>query len=216
VSRIVPPAASANAADVYGAFTSGPYPDDVMVIPRPLLAAALVAAPGLAGAVTLAETSAAPFGGRWSAPTAVAPGVSRIEGTGAQNVHDFLVLADLAAGAQTLTFTFAAPERVDWSYSAGGQVLWSEDAFRWGWDGATAFAFGLDHGVRSAVATLALGEAFAGGALHLGLYFTHGALAYAIEAPSNAFNAPAAVPLPAAGLLLVVAAAALAALRRRS
>ncbi len=60
---------------------------------------------------------------------------------------------------------------------------------------------------------IALGEDFAGGALHLGLYGTWGSLNWTVSAPGNV----ASVPLPAGAGLMVAALAALglAARRRR-
>lgn len=189
---------------------------------RSALAAALIAAPAASLAVTLTEGAGPGFSSLRAAPTLVAPGVTRIEGRGAQNDPDFLIFSDLMAGPQVFTFTFSAPGEVGWSYAAGGALLWRDDRFRWNWDGATAFTFALDHGRRTATGALALGDGFSGGDLHLALYFTHGALSYRIDAPSNARMAAgsdggvaAVVPLPASGLLLLAAAGALAAFRRR-
>jgi hypothetical protein len=191
------------------------------VVCAALLAAALsAAAPGRAGAATLTEADPGGFSGLWSHPTAVAAGVTRIEGTGAQNDHDFLWFSGLSAGAHSFVFTFFGPETPDWSYSAGGSLLVSDRAFRWGWDGTTAFTFSLSHAATQGSATLTLGEDFAGGELFLGLYFTHGSLGYAIDAPSLAVamagDAPAAVPLPPALLLLAGALATLGLARRRA
>ena len=194
-----------------------------MVFAYRLLAAALfAAAPALAGAVTWTEALDAPggsFSSDWSKPTAVAQGVTRITGTGAQNDFDILSFSGLAPGAQRFDFTFAGPDGAGNSYSAGGVVKFSTEPFRWGWDGKDAFGFQLGKKTLSSAATLALADTFAGGDLFVALYFTHGRLDWTLDAPSNAqasLEAPAAVPLPAAGLMLIAAMAGLAVFRRRA
>ncbi|SFH90120.1 hypothetical protein [Albimonas pacifica] len=146
-----------------------------------------------AQALTVSESTAGEFSSDWSNPTEIGAGVDRVSGTGSANAYDILHFTGLAAGAQALTLSFVAPEGVDWSYAAGGSVLWSEDPFRWSWDGATAGEVRLDYYGREQTVTLALPDGFAGD-LYLGLYFTHGAgLAYTILAELGA-------PIPGGGI----------------
>ena len=194
-----------------------------------------------AQALTVSESGSGEFSSDWSAPTEIGTGVERVEGTGSVNAHDIFHFAGLSAGAQDLTLTFVAPEGIDWSFSAGAAVKWSEDPFRWGWDGTTAAEVNLDYYIREKTVTLSLPESFAGD-LYLGLYFTHGAgLAYSILAEVGAGDvgpgapgqipggsieyptesdtgSPSAVPLPPALAMLGAGLAALgvAARRRRA
>jgi len=223
------------------------------VLAAAALAATLAAPAARAVALNEADLPAPGFSSLWSAPTAIASGYDRIEGTGAGGDFDTLAFSGMTPGAQTLSFLFEAPEAVDRSYSAGGAVLWSEDPFRWGWDGTRlspdvqveydtgrgARGAGGDRMTRGAARvslrprpqtlTLDLPETFAG-ALFLALNFTHGAdLAWSLTVPGNAsatllgpeFEASvsepaAAVPLPAAGLLLGGALLGMGLLRRRA
>jgi hypothetical protein len=194
--------------------------------PRPLarvlavLAAATLAG-GAAGAATLTESATAggAFSPRWDRPTEVARGFETIRGTGSGNVFDTFLLSDLPAGPQKLTLTFTAPDKIGYAYSAGGAVLHSGSAFRWGWDGTYAANFQIDYYHRSRSYDLNLGDSFSG-KLYLALNFTHGTdLAYTIAVPSNASpTTPSPVPLPGGAALMAGAVAALGALglaRRR-
>lgn len=175
------------------------------------LAAGLALAAAGAQAATLNEADMAggAFGASWSAPTKVDAGIDTIVGTGRQNQFDNFVFA-LPAGAQRLTFDFAAPKVAGHSYSAGGEILYSATPFRWGWDGARAGAIQVDYSKPQQSFALDLAKDFIG-TLYLALNFTHGSdLSYSISAPSNA---PAPVPLPAGLVLIGTAAAALGAVR---
>ncbi|MDF2233420.1 hypothetical protein P2H44_12740 [Albimonas sp. CAU 1670] len=192
-------------------------------------------------ALTVTESESGEFSSDWAAPTEIGAGVDRIEGIGSGNAYDIFHFTGLSAGAQELTFSFVAPEEIDESYSAGGEIRWSEEAFRWGWDGAaTTPAIQVDYYTGPQTLTLSLADDFAG-ELWLGLYFTHGAsLAYTIladvtgvgegdlgaggpgaqpdvGAPSDGDSA-SAVPLPPALAMLGAGLAALgvAARRRRA
>ncbi len=176
------------------------------------LAACLAFAGVAANAATLNEADMAggAFGAAWNAPTAVGAGIDRITGTGGQNQYDNFVFT-LPAGAQRLSFDFAAPAGAGQSYSAGGEILYSATPFRWGWDGArVATPIQVDYDKPQQSLALDLATDFVG-TLYLALNFTHGAdLSYTISAPRNA---PAPVPLPAGLVLMGTAAAALGAVR---
>lgn len=194
----------------------------------------VVSAASGARALTASESEMGEFSSSWWAPTVIS-GASTITGTGSGNNYDILRLTGLAPGAQTLTLSFAAPEGVDYSYSAGGAIKWDFSAFDWGWDGNDGGSVQVDYYTRSQTVTLALSDAFSG-ELWLGLYFTHGSsLAYTILAtvagasdtlPGDAPSLPdlgggeklsAPVPLPPALALMggTLAGLGLFARRRR-
>jgi hypothetical protein len=194
---------------------------------KPILAALATAAALVlavpAGAATVNETDlqGGSFSSVFDKPTVLGAGVTGATGTGNSGQHDFFVFTGLPAGAQTLTFSLWAPQGIGFSYSAGGTIKTSTEAFRWGWDGVTAGTFQSGFWDPTDGGTLTLGQAFAG-TLHVGLYFTHGAnLSWSVStnaAPApTAPAAPSVVPLPGAGLLLLTAlgGAAVAARRRR-
>ena len=184
------------------------------------LAAAILGGAAQAATLTEAAVTGGAFSGRWDSPTEIGSGYETIAGSGSQNVFDNFVLTGLPGGAQKLILTFITPEKVDYSYSAGGAVLYADQPFRWGWDGTYGNNFQVDYHTRSKTYDLDLGDSFSG-KLYLALNFTHGSnLAYTIGVPSNASPAtPSPVPLPAGVMLMGSAAAALAGLglaRRRT
>lgn len=188
-----------------------------------LLIGSLLASGATAATLNEADVPGGAFGSSWSSLTEVGAGYEIVSGTGSQNAFDNFVFAGLPAGAQKLTFSFSAPADIDWSYSAGGRVLWSTEAFRWGYDGKdVGSGFQLGKWQPSQTLTLDLGDSFTG-KLFLALNFTHGKdIAYTIGAPSNVALPPAGevapVPLPA-GLLLIgtgIAALGAAGYRRRA
>jgi hypothetical protein len=191
----------------------------IPAVVRSTVIAAVLAITGPAAAVTLheADLPGGAFSGQWNAPSVLAADILSVSGTGASGHNDFFVFTGLPAGAQTLTFTFAAPDGIGYSYSAGGAIRVSSAPFRWGWDGADAGTFGTGFWAPTATVQLPLGEAFAG-PLYVGLYFTHGSdLAYAISTDAAAVSPPSVVPLPGAGLMLLsalVGAGVIAARRR--
>ncbi|WP_095589810.1 hypothetical protein [Actibacterium ureilyticum] len=187
--------------------------------------AGLVAGMALAGAVQAATVSEADIaGGEFSSnfmtPTVIDSGVSTVTGTGASGAFDLFAFSGLDTGAQTLSFNFAAPAGIGYSYSAGGSILYSLTPFDYAWDGLTAGTFHLGYGAETASVDLSLPDSFVGD-LYLGLYFTYGSdISYGIGLPasvSSGTNPPSPVPLPAGGLLLgsVLAAAGLFAARRK-
>lgn len=187
-----------------------------------LLAGLLLASPslGTARATTLTEASLpnGAFSPLWSQPTQVGGGITQITGTGSGNVYDNFVLTALPAGAQTLTFNFTAPQGIDWSFAAGGNLFYSQQPFRWGWDGTPFGAVSLDYYTRAQSRTLTLGPTFSG-PLYIAMNFTYGAaLPYTIDIPSNGTVTPpvSPVPLPAGALLLGAGLVPLLVRRRRA
>lgn len=179
---------------------------------------ALIAAPAAAATLSEADLPGGAFGASFDRPTEIGSGYETITGVGSQNRYDTLALTGLAAGAQRLDFFFAAPEGHGHSYSAGGEILYSETPFRYGWDGTRlGTRIQVDHRRPTQTLALDLADSF-GGTLYLALNFTHGAdLAYTISAPGNAARAaaPAPVPLPPALLLIGAGFAALGAVTAR-
>ncbi|WP_172295590.1 hypothetical protein [Pseudoruegeria sp. HB172150] len=190
------------------------------LLPTLSFVAALFAGAG-AHAVTVSESDLGEFSGEWSSPTELGAGIDGVSGTGAQNQFDILVLTGLTAGAQTLTFTFTGPADAGDSYAAGGTLMYSFDAFQYGWDGDYAGSFGSFKSALTDTLTLVLGDDFSG-VLYLALYFTYGdQLSYSIASsvPATSGSTPSPVPLPATGLLLggaLVGAGLLAKRRLRS
>lgn len=180
-----------------------------MMIPR--LASALtlalaLAAPAAASVVTEADGQ---FSRHWKDPTLIGAGVDTILGTAEkQNAHEFLALTGLKPGAQTLTFSFNAPDSAlsQDSYSAGGQVLWQAGPFQHAWAGTSAGSFQLSRWTPESALEIVLGEDFEG-PLHLGIYVTHGRDVSWSLVTAAADTAPVgglpAVPLPASALFVL-------------
>lgn len=150
------------------------------------------------------------FSSTFSAPTPVPGGNTVITGGGSQNDPDYLVLPDLAPGAQTVTLTFEAPGGVYPGYTSGGEVRFKASPFLHSWDGTSAGRYMVNFGRPQRTVTITLGPEFAG-TLYLALYFTHGQpVSFTIGAPGNADppapgGGPAALcaPLPAGATLLL-------------
>lgn len=125
------------------------------------------------------------FSADYRAPTRVPAGVDRVIGTGSIGSDDYLRF-DLAPGAQRVVLEFHAPEAVDYSYSAGGVVLFDTRAFAFEWAGTQLpVPIRLDHRRRQQSMTITLPESF-GGRLFLALNFTHGEdIAYALSITGN-------------------------------
>ncbi|MFZ1663205.1 MAG: hypothetical protein WAT77_14735, partial [Paracoccaceae bacterium] len=87
--------------------------------------AAVLAQPALSATLNEASLPAGSFSSAWSNPTIIANGYDTITGTGAGNQFDIFAFTGLTAGAQSLTFNFAAPSGISWSYAAGGNLLFS-------------------------------------------------------------------------------------------
>lgn len=160
-----------------------------------------LAAPAAASTVHEHDLPGGSFSGVFSAPTDLGAGVTGVTGSGAQGAHDFFVF-HLPSGAQTLTFRFAAPAGIGYSYSAGGSIRVGTSPFPWAWAGDDAGSFHLGHGQPGFSRTLTLGQAFEG-TLHVGLYFTYGSgIGYSVSTDAAV---PGVVPSPAAGLMLLSA-----------
>jgi hypothetical protein len=187
--------------------------------------AVLIAPPALSATLSEASLPGGSFSSAWSNPTIISNGYDTITGTGAGNQFDILAFTGLASGAQSLTFNFAAPSGIGWSYAAGGNLLFSTQPFRWGWDGTTFGVVNSNYYSPNQQVVLNLNAAFTG-TLYVGLYFTYGSnLGYSISVPGNVAPPPpppppvTGVPLPAAGALMLAGIAGLGGLsvrRKRS
>ncbi len=148
---------------------------------------AMMAAAGSADASALRETDlpGGEFSGDYKAPTHVAAGIDQVRGTGSVGSDDYF-LFDLPAGAQSVVLEFRAPDKVGYSYSAGGVVLFDTKAFAYEWAGTQLpMPIRLDHRRRQQSMTISLPKSF-GGRLFIALNFTHGEdLAYSLSVPSN-------------------------------
>lgn len=178
---------------------------------RSAVALFLLAAPVSAATVT----ESADFSNDWYTPSVIAGGTTAIHGT-SDNL-DVLRLDGLAAGAQSLHFTFsAAAFYSSGDYTAGGDILTSTSPFRYEWDysGRTSYQVSYNSwnvgtpwfgetGSKTTAFDVTLGSGFAGGSLYLAIVpWTGGkALSYDVSYTS-APAALAAVPVPASGLLL--------------
>lgn len=187
------------------------------------LALVLSLVAGAGHAATVLERDVGDFSGEWNRPSAIGAGVSSVSGTWAfSNDYDILHFGVLPAGKQIITLVFEAFSGFGNSYSAGGQILFSTQAFRWSWDGTYVAGGGVNFGNYNAgtpiVRTIELGDDF-GGQLWLGLYGTHSnPLSYTISTNAMAPAAdlsPSVVPLPAGLALMLTALGGLGALALR-
>lgn len=193
---------------------------------KPVLVALLSSATLTLGAALPAfsatVTEITDFSSDWLNPTAIAPGTEKISGIASD--LDVLFLSGLKSGAQVLSFGFSAAEIYTFgNLTAGGSILYSYTPFQWGWDqdGSTGYQVSYNSwnvgtpwfgqsGSLTSTATLQLSEAFAG-SLYLAIVpWGNTPVRYDITLPVVATVAPAApvpdlpaaVPVPAAGLLL--------------
>lgn len=158
-----------------------------------------LAGPAAASTISESHVAGGAFSPSWFEPTVIGAGVTSVTGTGAGGAFDNLVFTDLPQDA-TLTFTFAAPEGIGYSYAAGGTILFSTSPFRYGWDGTTLASFGVGYWQPGHTFALDLDDTVAG-PLYLALNFTYGSdLAYSIDVASD-LSSVAAVPLPATSVL---------------
>lgn len=112
--------------------------------------------------------------------------------------HDFLFTGDV------LELHFRPESITDYSYSAGGVIQWSESEAVCNWCGNYAGQWQLSHYQNSHTVKIYFGELLTN--IWLRLHPTHGV---------SVVDVPAAVPIPAAGVLLLAGLGALAAVRRR-
>lgn len=170
-----------------------------------------------ASAVTINEGSftGGDFGDSYKAVTLIGNGYDTItatmEGT-KKNNNDLFAFTSLAPGAQTITFSFAAPAGVGYSFASGGSIYYSTQPFRWDWDGTFAGSFSLGYHNQTGTVSIPLASNFSG-AIYLAVYGWGSSIGYTVSAPGNAPVNP--VPLPAPAFLLAGAVAGLAALGRR-
>jgi hypothetical protein len=177
---------------------------------------AILAGPVQAATLSEADVAGGDFSGSFSSPTIVAPGVTEVQGVWQGGNDADILRLSLAPGAQSVRLSFSPLVPIgptDWSFSAGGAVRWSDQAFRWAWDGSDLGSVSVQHWNRDsdATLTLVLGDGFAGD-LWLGLYGTHGTLGYSIALEGAD---PSVVPLPAGLGLLASGVVGLALMRRR-
>ncbi len=194
----------------------------------PPIVAALAAFAVPSGAATLSEGT--DFSGDWRAPDLIdARAADTITGTWwGHNDYDILALSGLRAG-QRLTLTFAPlDEPIDYGFAAGGEVRFSTSAFRYSaWEGAAVGSPSFSYYATAPQAfEILLGDDLdAEGRAYLGLYGTHGRLGYTLAGLESgpgpqtgiddpAGDPPAAIPLPAAGVLLLGALGGVVAVRR--
>ncbi len=183
-----------------------------------------------AAASTLAESSLSgqDFSGNWTSFSVIDTGATTVTGTwSGGNDADYIAFTGLAKGAQQVVLTFSPIGPQGDSFSAGGSVLWKTTPLQHSeWEGERLGEIGFWKSNQSTPQTLtiALNEAF-GGSLYLQLFGTHGTLQYGISAPGNALASPpvtatpedlvAAVPLPAAAMMLLAGLGALLSLGAR-
>jgi hypothetical protein len=201
-----------------------------MTFARTFLAAAFTMFAGLAQAATVSEAEYGEFSNDFRAPSVIENGTTIVSGVwSVGGDYDLIALTGMAPGAQKITLSFKPLSPVgptDWGFSAGGVVNYKTAPFQWSaWEGKTLANVGITHGNRDGLFDyeLSLGDDFAG-QLYLGLFGTHGSLAYTITAPGNAAPtvapqitapAPAPVPLPTGAPLLIAGLGALGLVRLR-
>lgn len=179
------------------------------------LAIALGATPASAVTVNEGSFSGADFSSDYASPSAIASGVTTINGTLGSGDSDFLSFTGMQTGAQTVTLNVAAT-------GAGplwiGSILYSTTPFTSnssGTIGGSMVMYNFPPLFVSLTQSLSfnLGATF-GGTLFLALNQQMGSgFSYSIGVPGNV---PAPVPLPAPVLLLGGAVAGLGVLRRKT
>jgi hypothetical protein len=194
--------------------------------------AVFLGACSVASAATVNETDlVGGFSSTLSTPTALASDTTDVTGRLSAGDFDFLHFTSLAAGAKTLTFTFdlANPSGLSGYQNAGGQVRIKDTQPGWAFDGdqlnasAGANSFDLFYDpfdASNAVVTQTLSynlpSAFTGGSRYVSILptFSSQTFSYGISLTGDT-PLPSPVPIPAAGLMLLVALGGFAALRGR-
>ena len=197
-----------------------------------LSAALLMGLAQVAHGATLSESSVAGgFSSDFLNPTNVATNTTTIEGTLSNGDGDFFQLNGLGAGSQTLFFflNLAVPSGLVGAQSANGQIRVSEAAFSSATDGTRInsaagsddFSLSFDpanfsSSVPFQTLSYDLGAGFGGGDVYLSILptFASQTFSFGVVVPADPI-APAPVPVPAAGLMLLAALGGFAALRRR-
>ncbi len=179
-------------------------------------AAAFAAVPAMAATVNEGSFAGGDFSNSATAPTFVGYGYDTVTGTtdgGNGGSVDIFAFTGLNPGAQTLTFTFAAPSGIGYSFASGGSIYYSTTPFQWNWDGTYGGTFNVGYSNPTSTASFSLGSGFSG-SLYVGLYGWGPGIAYTVSVPGNAPVSP--VPVPAAALLLGGALVGLGAFGRRA
>ena len=187
-----------------------------MILWPAAVASALLTAAAPASGATISEGGfpGGDFGDAYNAATLIGNGYDTVTGTtdgGWSGNIDIFAFTGLASGAQTLTFTFSAPEGIGYSFASGGSIYYSTQPFRWNWDGTYGGTFNVGYYNQTSTASFALGSGFAG-TLYVGIYGWGSPVGYTVSAPGNA---PAPVPLPASAVLLLAGIGGLGAVARR-
>ena len=198
------------------------------VLFRSLVSAALLSCsmlPATASTVSETDVAGGDFSGDWRNFSAVATGTGSVSGTwSGTNDYDFLAFSGLGSGAQEIKLTFSTLGKQDYSFSAGGKIMWSTTPLKYSaWEGKTLGTVDFNYYNQSndQTFTLELDDAFTGD-LYLQLYGTNGVLGYNILTAANdsAIVVPdtpdmAAVPLPGTAPLMIAGLAGLIGLSAR-
>ena len=181
-----------------------------------LVASVLLTAAAPVTGATISEGSfpGGDFGDAYNVPTLIGNGYDTVTGTtdgGFVDNIDIFAFTGLAAGAQSLTFTFTAPSGIGYSFASGGSIYYSTQPFQWNWDGTYGGTFNLGYFTPTSTTSFSLGSGFAG-TLYVGLYGWGSPVSYSISVPGNA---PAPVPLPAPAALLLAGLGGFGAVARR-
>jgi hypothetical protein len=173
-----------------------------------------VTVPASAATINEGSFSGGDFSNKFKSPTLIGYGYDTVtgatDGGNGQN-NDIFAFSSLNPGAQSLTLTFAAPTNIGLTFSSGGSIYYSTQPFGKNKGGTLAGSFSVDFFSRTSSVYIPLASNFSG-ALYIGIYGWGPSISYSVSVPGNA---PPAVPLPAAGLLLGGAVVGLGAFGRR-
>lgn len=146
--------------------------------------------------------------------TAIGGGFDLVNGTSSANNFDFIQFTSLDPGPQTVSLTLSIIDPVGSNFFglAGGELRYSTTQTTGPYtDNLSAGTFLLTGGLiatpgnNTTSLSFSLDNSFAGGDLFVNILQTFGnrSLSYSLAVPGNTL--PAAVPLPSAGLMLLVA-----------